>query len=196
MLRRLTLITLASVFFLSVLPFTLASEDQRVPVPNKEGKFKSSAENRAKRRAYEGAPPVIPHEDFGMDCVSCHDSEGTEVEDVGYAPPLPHSQTHGMSQDSRCAQCHVFVQDKGLFKPNEFEGVAQDLRKGDRAFPGAPPRMPHQIFMREDCLVCHGGPAAREEIRSSHPERRRCLQCHVPITTDTEFWDTHGSDEI
>jgi cytochrome c-type protein NapB len=166
--RRLTLLTLTGVFFLSVLPLALASE------------------GRAKRRAYEGAPPVIPHENFGMRCVSCHNNEGLEVAGVGYAPPLPHARTPGMSQASRCLQCHVFVQDKGLFKPSEFDGLAPDLRKGDRAFPGAPPRIPHPIFMREDCLACHGGPAAREEIRSSHSERKRCLQCHVPITTSAE----------
>jgi cytochrome c-type protein NapB len=46
--------------------------------------------------------------------------------------------------------------------------------------------------MRENCAACHTGPAAREEIRTSHPERTRCRQCHVPVTTREIF--THGSD--
>ncbi len=33
---------------------------------------KSTATVRAARRPYDGAPPVIPHEDFAIDCTSCH----------------------------------------------------------------------------------------------------------------------------
>jgi cytochrome c-type protein NapB len=41
--------------------------------------------------------------------------------------------------------------------------------------------------MRENCAACHAGPAAREEIRTSHPERTRCRQCHVEVTARSEF---------
>jgi hypothetical protein len=41
--------------------------------------------------------------------------------------------------------------------------------------------------MRENCAACHTGPAAREEIRTTHPERIRCRQCHVPVGSRTEF---------
>jgi predicted CXXCH cytochrome family protein len=37
--------------------------------------------------------------------------------------------------------------------------------------------------MRENCAACHVGPGAREEIITTHPERTRCRQCHVPVTT-------------
>ncbi len=51
----------------------------------------------------------------------------------------------------------------------------------------APPVIPHQLLMRENCAACHTGPAAREEIRCTHPERVRCAQCHVEATTTVEF---------
>jgi cytochrome c-type protein NapB len=37
--------------------------------------------------------------------------------------------------------------------------------------------------MRENCAACHSGPGARAEIITTHPERVRCRQCHVPVTT-------------
>ena len=40
--------------------------------------------------------------------------------------------------------------------------------------------IPHPLQLRENCLACHGGPAARAELRTTHPERVRCRQCHVP----------------
>ena len=38
-------------------------------------------------------------------------------------------------------------------------------------------------IVRANCVACHSGPAAREEIRTTHPERVRCNQCHVPVET-------------
>ena len=57
--------------------------EQKVPVPGREGRLKTSADLRADRRAYDGAPPVIPHENFGMECTSCHDLAGLEVPSCG-----------------------------------------------------------------------------------------------------------------
>ena len=67
-----------------------------------------------------------------------------------------------------------------------FEGY-EVLIAGDRATAGAPPRIPHRLLMRENCVACHDGPAAREEIRTDHPERDRCRQCHVPVETRSTF---------
>lgn len=147
----------------------------------------SPASVRAERRAYDGAPPVIPHKPFGMRCIECHNERGMEVSGVGFAPPSPHESTRGMSEDSRCRQCHVEVQTSALFRESAFRGLPQDLRKGARLYSGAPPTLPHPVAMRENCLACHSGPAAREEIRCSHPERTRCLQCHAPVSTEAEF---------
>ncbi len=161
--------------------------DGRVEVPGDDGRYKSSAKERAARRAYDGAPPVIPHDPFGAACISCHGDVGMEVEGVGFAPPSPHEATRGLSAISNCRQCHVFRRTDALFASNSFAGLAQDLRHGRRLSEAAPPTIPHKTFMRENCLACHSGPAAREEIRTSHPERARCTQCHMPVRTTGAF---------
>lgn len=161
--------------------------DERVPVPDREGAEKTSATVRAARRAYDGAPPTIPHENFGIECVGCHDDRGTALEGVGFAPPSPHEGTRGLSDRARCRQCHVFATTDERFVASDFVGLAQDLRRGGRLSLGSPPTIPHKTFMRENCSACHAGPAAREEIRTSHPERIRCRQCHVPETTRSTF---------
>jgi cytochrome c-type protein NapB len=61
---------------------------------------------------------------------------------------------------------------------NEFVGTKAPL-KGTRAWPQAPPTMPHRTLMREDCLSCHG-PQGLFGLRTPHPDRRSCTQCHVP----------------
>jgi cytochrome c-type protein NapB len=148
---------------------------------------KSSAAVRAERRLYDGAPPIIPHDDFGMTCTQCHNKKGVEVPDVGFAPPQPHTDTPGMSNVSRCTQCHVFKESETIFAASEFVGLRQDLRRGGRLNPIAPPTIPHKVFMRENCAACHTGTAAREEIRTTRPERIRCRQCHVPAGSREEF---------
>lgn len=154
---------------------------------------KTAALVRAERRLYDGAPPVIPHQNFGMTCISCHNLQGMAVAGVGYAPPSPHEKTLGMSEVSRCQQCHVFATTTAVFAANRFDGLRQDLRRGERLEAWAPPTIPHKTLMRENCLACHTGPAAREEIRTPHPERVRCRQCHVPIATRGTFSRGDGS---
>lgn len=152
----------------------------------------SSAGERAARRAYDGAPPVVAHEDFRIACGNCHDEAGMPVRGVGLAPASPHDGTVRASATQRCRQCHVFRVSDDVFVPNGFVGLPQDLRPGARLNPLAPPTVPHRIFMRENCLACHAGPAARAEIATSHPDRDRCRQCHVPVTTRTGFTSTFG----
>lgn len=163
---------------------------------------KTPALERAERRLFDGAPPVIPHDPLGAACVTCHHAEGVAVPDLGFAPPSPHagfgSATVGMSAISRCRQCHVFQQSEALFVANDFEGLRQDLRRGRRLNPLAPPVIPHRVFMREACLACHGGTAAREAIRTSHPERTRCLQCHLEqkLTTPLDPRPSQGGSTV
>lgn len=147
----------------------------------------SSADTRGERRAYAGAPPVIPHAPFGASCTECHHEEGLAVGGVGFAPPSPHEETAGLSALSHCRQCHVFQETEQLFRASAFAGLDPSPRRGERAFPGAPPVMPHPAFMRENCLACHAGPAARAEIRTSHPERQHCRQCHVEVDAASAF---------
>ena len=169
------------------------SDPGKVAVPDREGAVKSTAAVRVDRRAYDGAPPTIPHDQFGAACSACHDERGQSVRGVGYAPASPHEGTSKAGGTVRCRQCHVFVTTDGVFVASEYEGLAQGLAAGDRATPGAPPRIPHRILMRENCNACHDGPGAREEIRTSHPERWRCRQCHVPATDNEIFASELGA---
>lgn len=157
------------------------------PVPGRSDAVKTAALVRAERRAYDGAPPVIPHAAFESTCVSCHNEEGVAVPGVGFSPPSPHVATAGLSAISRCEQCHVRAQSHTPWVANTFAGLRQDLRKGLRLHAEAPPVMPHPVFMRENCAACHTGPAAREAIRTTHPERTHCRQCHVLQITTASF---------
>lgn len=181
---RVTCGALAAVALLAVAG---CGDGDTVPVPGREGAVKSSARVRAERRAYDGAPPTVPHPDFGSDCSACHDARGQSVTGVGFAPASPHRGTDRAGATIRCRQCHVFATTDETFVASGFVGLKQDLRSGARATPGAPPTIPHRTLMRENCVACHSGPAAREEIRTSHPERWRCRQCHVPVRSRAEF---------
>jgi cytochrome c-type protein NapB len=167
----------------------------QVPVPGRAGATKSTADVRAERRAYDGAPPTIPHASFGMRCEACHNAAGQSVAGVGFAPASPHVDTERAGGTTRCRQCHVFVVTDRMFVASRFEGVEQaPYLNGGRATPGAPPTIPHRTLMRENCVACHAGPGAREDIRTSHPERWRCQQCHVPVTAGSPF--VRSSDAV
>ncbi len=153
------------------------------------GEDPASYAERAERRAFHGAPPVIPHLGFSAECVSCHGDRAIEVPNVGLSPALPHGGTLGMAA-ARCRQCHVEVATDDVFVASTFVGKALEVSAtgpggvhGDRASEIAPPRLPHRVFMRENCLACHDGDAARPELRTSHPERVNCRQCHVAVAS-------------
>lgn len=154
-----------------------------VPVPPSEASAPTAAAKRAalnarkQRRAFVGAPPVIPHEVDAIDsgaCLACH-AEGVVVGDV-IAPPLSHEPY------SQCNQCHAPTSNAISTPPQEvantFVGVDRAGR-GSRAWPGAPPTIPHTLQMRSNCIGCHGH-AGEPGLRTSHPERVSCQQCHVP----------------
>jgi cytochrome c-type protein NapB len=141
-----------------------------------------STGERAMGRAYDGAPPTIPHDAAIGSCVSCHDLDGTVIDGVGMAPAAPHGEDAALGAMRRCRQCHVAEQARALLVSSRFSGLPQGPWRGHRATPGAPPTIPHTLQLREHCSACHAGPTARAEIRTSHPERTRCRQCHVPET--------------
>ncbi len=66
---------------------------------------------------------------------------------------------------------------RGKAIANHFVGLAAP-ESGPRAFPGAPPQIPHATFMRTDCLSCHGDTSYRG-LRTTHPWRRNCQQCET-----------------
>ncbi len=144
-----------------------------------EGLTVATWAERAERRAYDGAPPVIPHPPLSGRCVECHTAEGSVRPPIGVAPANPHLKTPGMSDASRCRQCHVFKVTDDRFAVNDFQPLRRSSPYGERAHALAPPTIPHPLWMHEDCAACHAGPAARPEIRCTHPERLRCRQCHA-----------------
>lgn len=134
---------------------------------------------RAARRAYDGAPPVIPHPVDAVSvqaCLACH-QHGLRLGAV-VAPALPHAAF------TSCTQCHAPGAPSELaaragppLTGSGFEGLAAPSGR-ERAWPGAPPVIPHGTWMREDCMTCHGpnGPAG---LQTSHPWRQSCTQCHA-----------------
>lgn len=130
-------------------------------------------------RAFFGAPPVIIHRGIltserQTDCLQCHAKENRVEFRHQAIAPVPHAEF------SQCTQCHVRADPE--IKPfragSAFAGL--DLPgKGSRAHPVAPPTVPHKTFMRENCLSCHG-PTGNWRIKTPHPYRTVCLQCHAP----------------
>lgn len=146
-----------------------------------------------KRRAFAGAPPVIPHpilneNTFGeKSCLQCHQNGGYVDQFKAYAPVTPHPEL------INCKQCHVPVRTTSLFQATAFEGL-RPPEIGLRALPGSPPVIPHELQMRENCLTCHAGPAAPRAIRVTHPERINCRQCHA-LKPHIPFEWTRSTDE-
>lgn len=174
---------------LAPLGLTACGSSAGAPVTGRTGVATTAA--RVLRRAYDGAPPVIPHDGFSRECRTCHTAEGLAVGRLGYAPPSPHGKTPGLA-GGRCAQCHVSQVRAAVWRTNGFVGVRHVLRRGRRLDAGTPPTIPHHVFMREACAACHTGPAARESVRMRHPDRGWCRQCHVPVATRQPFRRTSG----
>ena len=132
---------------------------------------------RARRGAYDGAPPTVPHPvewQTSAACLACH-QKGMRLQGR-LAPPLSHPIY------ANCTQCHApGIAGEiagGLQVASSFEGLSS-AGKGPRAWPGAPPQIPHAVSMRENCAACHGV-TGREGMRTDHPQRQNCTQCHVP----------------
>jgi cytochrome c-type protein NapB len=173
--------TLASLVQPTLDPFSQATQRTEDPA-RLEQELLATLAARATRRAYNGAPPVVPHridQESPANCIACH-GPGLMVEDRR-ASRIPHALL------SNCVQCHV--EDRGaapmgtggaqvapLLVLNGFRGLPAPLG-GERAWIGAPPTVPHSTLMRSDCLSCHGG-GGPLGMRSAHPWRSNCLQCH------------------
>ena len=126
-------------------------------------------------RAFFGAPPPVPHFSPRQDdCLNCHAPENDIAKKWRAIAPIPHALY------TQCYQCHVPKNRQALAPFVETDFVGLDFPgKGSREHDYAPPTTPHKVFMRENCLSCHG-PAGDSRIRTEHPYRSQCLQCHVP----------------
>ena len=153
------------------------------PVPtdhsHDEAAWRLAASTRSARRAFDGAPPQIPHpvDQRGYPaCQVCHQRIAVIGDHTSPRPSHPPLAS--------CTQCHVVMDTPVPSMPglastipeeNSFVGTPPP-GKGARAWPGAPPQIPHTTWMRQQCASCHG---ALTGLHSSHPERQSCTQCHA-----------------
>jgi cytochrome c-type protein NapB len=154
-------------------------------------------------RAYPGAPPRVPHgltpEEFQTGgCNTCHQRGGYSQRFGAYVPITPHPEMGACLQchvgdgelmaialpttdpSARCRQCHNpgaarWTEASVDWKTLPWPQVARDAPEGQ------PPPIPHSLEFRGNCLACHAGPAGVQEIRTTHPERASCRQCHVAV---------------
>lgn len=148
---------------------------------DRDDRLIESLDLRANRRAYDGAPPTIPHtidERHATACLACH-AEGLVVPSAT-GPRVAPKMSHDLH--SQCTQCHVPMNKPMLEMANspplDSAFVALRTAPGERFFPDAPPTTPHGTFMRGDCVSCHGS-LGSPGLRTTHPERQSCLQCHA-----------------
>ncbi|TNE47950.1 MAG: hypothetical protein EP343_17905 [Deltaproteobacteria bacterium] len=143
-----------------------------------------------KNRAFPGAPPRVPHpvaERKGQveNCLSCHGKGGFVPKYNAYAPVTPHPTF------TNCSQCHVPQRSATLFRETHWvRPKPPKLRR--TPLPGGPPAIPHSLHLRTNCNACHAGPSAVRAIRTPHPERTNCLQCHVPRQRVSAFVSKYG----
>jgi cytochrome c-type protein NapB len=145
--------------------------DVFAPVVRTEEMKLAALADRAKNRAFDGAPPTIPHPvsvSSAAGCLACH-GEGLKVGDR-----VASKMSHAVM--TNCTQCHV--EQTPTPTDNSFAGLARS-GPGERANPGAPPAIPHHTWMRQDCTSCHGL-LTRPGTRTTHPWLTNCTQCHAP----------------
>lgn len=168
-------------------------------------------------RAFPGAPPRIPHglterEFRGGRCNVCHRRGGYVERFAAYAPVTPHPELSECLQchvaddalvgipfrddtghEDVCFQCHILDREPPRFSPIDWpEPDWPELHA--TALPGAPPVIPHTLQLRENCLACHIGAGAVEEIRTPHAERANCRQCHVEAGSAITEFHRPGAD--
>ncbi|MCF6284919.1 MAG: hypothetical protein L3K26_07000, partial [Candidatus Hydrogenedentes bacterium] len=140
---------------------------------------------RATHRAFYTAPPIVPHDLYpasASNCLVCHSKKGTYFGKI--SPRTPHPQL------TNCTQCHLpskpaFVYVEADLVETSWKGL-ETPTAAPRANRVIPPTMPHRKFMREDCQSCHSYQSPYTSMRTPHPQRMNCAQCHVPAA-DTEF---------
>lgn len=158
-----------------------ASGPQPVDPVQPSGDKAGALAARTRLRAYDGAPPRIPHavrQDSASECLACH-ADGLRFRGL-LAPAASHELY------TSCTQCHVVAESPvpGGDLPadprevaNSFVGLASPVA-GARVWSIAPPQIPHRVAMRERCDSCHGV-NGRDALRSTHPWRESCEQCHA-----------------
>jgi cytochrome c-type protein NapB len=129
------------------------------------------------RRQFLGSPPEIPHPDKvhgrKLECNMCHADGGWTELLKRMTPVTPHPE------QASCEQCHLWPVTEILFRAIDWQSLPPP-RLGRSYLPGAPPPIPHELQMRENCEACHVGPGTIVAIRMKHNWRGYCWQCHLP----------------
>ncbi|MBI5032428.1 MAG: cytochrome c3 family protein [Chloroflexi bacterium] len=124
--------------------------------------------------AQSGGPPSIPHSLEGRgDCVTCH------ATGLAGAPKSPADHTGRTNE--MCQMCH---------KPGPASSSASSTRAPVAGTPqptkpaaGGPPKIPHPLQNRENCLACHqSGIGGAPKVPADHTGRTvaTCQGCHQP----------------
>lgn len=172
----------------------LESRANPAAVPDKFAARARAIEERSLLRAYEGAPPVIPHPIADLNvqtCRACH-AQGLQAGDK-VARMVSHTYL------PNCTQCHVEA--NGVFlgsesgTTNTFVGLRSSGYGGTRAWAGAPPVMPHTTFMRTNCVSCHGE-HGYDGWRPDHLSRTNCVQCHAPAAEFDQLESSFGIADV
>lgn len=154
------------------------------------GQKQEALRQRGENRAFNGAPPTVPHpiqQRSDQSCLACH-QHGVKMETLRI-PQMSHPLL------TNCTQCHV---PSGSVLMTSTDAVANDFLGrpapdgGHRAFAGAPPVIPHSAWMRQNCNSCHG-PAGLQGIRTTHPWRKNCTQCHAQPAKQDQLQPPHTS---
>ncbi|TWU48659.1 Nitrate reductase cytochrome c-type subunit (NapB) [Rubripirellula tenax] len=148
-------------------------------IETSEADKKASGQLRASRRAFNGAPPIIPHPVENTTDAACYACHSGGVQMAGLKASV---MSHAFL--GNCVQCHAPMapapfQDVDAAVATSFVGLPAPT-EGKRAYKGAPPTIPHSQWMRENCSACHGGPNGWAGLESTHPWRTNCTQCHAP----------------
>lgn len=125
----------------------------------------------------QNPPPAIPHSlDGRADCLACHQTG------LAGAPKYP--PDHAGRTNDMCQLCH---------KPGTIRVTTPGPTASPRAATtpgttaGGPPRIPHPLQGRDDCLACHAtGLGGSPKVPASHAGRTvaTCRGCHQPATAD------------
>lgn len=137
-----------------------------------------SLKQRDAVRAYEGAPPVITHAIRGLDVRTCRACHAT-----GLVAGAQVARMASHTYLTNCTQCHVEAENADFpgrpVPENSFTPVRSQGTGGARALSGAPPNIPHTVFMRTNCVSCHGT-YGYPGLQPDHLDRQNCVQCHAP----------------
>lgn len=152
-----------------------------------------SIEQRATLRAFEGAPPVVPHPILDINVQTCRACHALGLTAGGKTARMA-SHTYLVN----CTQCHVEQppdSPRADDPENSFVGLRPSGYGGTRAWAGAPPVMPHTVFMRNNCVSCHGE-YGYDGWRPDHLARTNCMQCHVPAAEFEQLAPTFGLPDV